>query len=372
MVSRVLVFGMTDKRGGVESFIMNATGMIDPSRVSFDYIVNTDVVAYEEELAGRGSKIIHVPMRAKHPIAFTRVVDRFFSENAHKYDAIWVNVCSLANIDYLRYAKKYGIPKRIIHCHNSQNMDSKLRGMLHEHNKKRITEYATDYWSCSDEASAWFYGDAIRNLSTYKVINNAIDPQKFAFNRTIREKMRESLKIDDAFLIGNVGRLHKQKNQCFLIDAFRLLHEHIPNARLVIAGQGELRGQLQKKIDDCGLNEEIILLGELTNTADFYQALDLFAFPSLYEGLSIALLEAQANGLPSIISTGNPQNAVVNSNVHRIAIDDAAKWADLMRHELTHEGRIQTSENRIIGSDFDINTQSSFMETFFEKAGKRV
>lgn len=367
MASRVLVFGMTDKRGGVESFIMNTTAMMDPSKVSFDYIVNTNVVAYEEELLSRGSKIIHVPMRAKHPIAFTRFINRFFAENAHEYDSIWVNVCSLANIDYLKYAKRYGIQKRIIHCHNSQNMDSKLRGVLHNHNRRHITEYATDYWSCSDEASTWFYGNGIRALSSYKVINNAIDPQKYIFNSMGREKMRQRLNLDDdSLLIGNVGRLHKQKNQLFLIDAFKLLHDRLPNSRLVIAGQGGLQEQLQKHIDDYGLCDEITLLGELTNTSELYQALDLFAFPSLYEGLSIALLEAQANGLPAVISTGNPQNAVVNSNVHRIDVDSIDQWAKTMQYALEYEGRVRSSKNRIIGSEFDITTQSAFIESFFE------
>lgn len=370
MPSRVLVFGMTDKRGGVESFLMNATSSIDSSRVVFDYIVNTDTVAYEDELQKRGSAVIHVPMRAEHPLSFYRYIDSFFKKNANRYDAIWVNVCSLANIDYLKYAKKYGIKTRVIHCHNSRNMDSRVRGLLHIFNKYRIRDYATDFWTCSDEATDWFYGAAIRHDANYRVINNSVDVRKFEFNPLVRSAVREEWGVtDNDIVVGNVGRLHPQKNQSFLIDAFSLVQKDLPGATLFIAGQGELKNQLQTRIEQTGLVGKIHLLGEIKDTASFYQGLDVFAFPSLYEGLSIALLEAQANGVPAVISTGNPENAVINPNVIRIPTERLEGWAEAIKNSIGN--RLANSENRFAHSAFNSLSQSDFLEGFFLKAGRQ-
>ncbi len=367
MPSHVLVFGMTDKRGGVESFIMNATGAIDTKKVKFDYIVNTDTVAYEEELKNRGASIIHFPMRAKHPLKFRQQAASFFRENADKYDAIWVNVCSLSNVDYLVFAKKYGIKTRVIHCHNSQSTDSRLRDMLHEINKRRIQSYATDYWTCADSASDWFYGANIRSSSHYKVVPNVIDPKKYSYDFKKRNKFRQLLGYaDEDILIGNVGRLHPQKNQRFLIDSFEVLRRNNQNVKLAIAGQGDLRESLENYIRLKNLDGSVKLLGEITDTNDFYQAMDVFAFPSLYEGFSIALLEAQANGVPAVISEGNPSEAVINDNVRRMALDSPEAWAAALECQIGR--RIDASSNKIPGSKFDITVQGNDLESFFKHA----
>ena len=137
MTKKVLVFGMTENPGGVESVIMNYYRNIDLKRVHFDFLCNSyEPIAYEDELTSNGAKCFHFVARSKNPIKYHKELKTFFKKHADEYSAIWVNVCSLANIDYLKLAKKYGISKRIIHSHNSENMDSKLRGKLHEYNKK--------------------------------------------------------------------------------------------------------------------------------------------------------------------------------------------------------------------------------------------
>lgn len=131
--------------------------------------------------------IIKVTARRDNPVRYKKEMKAFFKEHAAEYDVIWVNLCSLANIDYLKMAKKYGIPVRIIHSHNSRNMDSRLRGILHKINKKKIGRIATDYWACSYEAAKWFYPDKIINSDQYRLIYNAIDTSSYRFNEDIRD-----------------------------------------------------------------------------------------------------------------------------------------------------------------------------------------
>ena len=166
----ILIFGMNDNPGGVESFLMNYARNFDKTKVHMDFLCNTKVVAYENELTDMGCKVIKVTARRDNPVRYKKDMKAFFKEHAAEYDVIWVNLCSLANIDYLKMAKKYGIPVRIIHSHNSKNMDSRLRGILHKINKKKIGRIATDYWACSYEAAKWFYPDKIINSGQYRLI----------------------------------------------------------------------------------------------------------------------------------------------------------------------------------------------------------
>ena len=135
-MKKVLVFGMTENPGGVESVIMNYYRAMDRSRVQLDFLCNSDTVAYEEEIVALGGTVYKIPARRDGRRAFHQALDAFMAQHAREYCAIWVNVCSLANIDYLKAAKKYGIPKRIIHCHNAANGDSFLRGLLHRYNRR--------------------------------------------------------------------------------------------------------------------------------------------------------------------------------------------------------------------------------------------
>lgn len=153
---RILVFGMTENPGGVESFLMNYFRHIDKSKIQFDFLCNShEFIAYEEEIRSSGSRIFHITARSKHWKKYSKELKKVFAGHASEWDAIWVNVCSLANIDYLKMAKKYGITKRIIHSHNSQNMDSWLRGILHKWNRLCLAGYATDFWACSENAARW-------------------------------------------------------------------------------------------------------------------------------------------------------------------------------------------------------------------------
>ena len=334
---KILVFGMTDNPGGVESVIMSYYRHIDRNEIQFDFLCNTQIVAYEKEILSLGGNIYRICARSKNRRRYSLDMHNFFSVHAKEYVAIWVNTCSLANIDYLKYAKKYGIPRRIIHSHNSQNMDTFLRGVLHKINKYKVEKYATDFWACSEEAAHWFYN----NKLFYKtvMIHNAIDWKQMSFSQEKRDRIRKKYNLEKFFVIGNVGRLHFQKNQEFIIDIFNELHKKNKNTKLVLIGQGEDEHKLIEKVEKCKLNENVLFMGVQKDIQAWLSAFDFFLFPSRFEGLSIAGLEAQANGLPMLCSEKViPVEIKVNPNCEFMSLkENKHVWARKIDEDMNLE-----------------------------------
>ena len=334
----VLVFGMTENPGGVESFLMNYYRRIDLNLFHFDFLCNSyDPVAFEDEIHAMGGRTVHFTSRRRNPVRFRRELESFFAKHAAEYQAIWVNVNSLANIDYLKMAQKYGIPKRIIHSHNAQNMDTKLRGMLHEANRGSLGRYATDFWACSEYAAKWFYAGKggkgeLRHPAV--VIRNAIDVEKIRDGVARREEFRRQAGGDadwtDKYIIICIGRLHFQKNQKFAIDIMADLIPEMPDARLVLSCQGEDEDMLRAHVREKGLENEVYFAGVVTDIPGWLGAADFFLFPSVFEGLGIAGLEAQAAGLPVLASADViPRDIAVTDLLRFYPLEkEAAEWAN--------------------------------------------
>lgn len=364
-MSRILVFGMTENPGGVESFLLNYYRHIDRDRIQFDFLCNShDQVAYEEDLIALGARVFHIAARSRDRGRYHKELEAVFREHASEWDVIWVNVSSLANIDYLKMAKKYGIAKRVIHSHNSQNMDSALRGVLHKWNRRRIGTYATDFWACSYDAARWFYQDDL--LDKTVIIKNAIDVRKLAFDENKRRDIRSSLGIADEYVIGNVGRLHFQKNQMFLLEVFRCFLQLCPNARLVLVGQGEDERKLRQKCEDLRITEQVIFAGVQTNIDAWLSSFDLFLFPSVFEGLGIAALEAEANGLPVLASDEViPEEVRLNDNFKFFSLKEtAAKWAEEAARMKETSKRLTADEVMadFVREGYEIGTEAKRLE----------
>lgn len=220
-MKKVLIFGMTENPGGVETFLMNYYRRLNSKRIHFDFLGATnEKIAFEDEIS-KNSIVYHISKRREHPIKYFKEVHSFFKNHAKEYDCIWVNLNTLINMDYLKLAKKYGIKKIIIHSHSSQNMDSKPKKIIHNFNKKRLTKYSTDYWACSELAAKWFFPQRIQ--SKVKIIKNAIDIDEFKFDQQKRDSLRKKYNLENNFVIGNVGRLHFEKNQEFAIKILKYL-----------------------------------------------------------------------------------------------------------------------------------------------------
>lgn len=363
-MTRVLIFGMTENPGGVESFLVNYYRNIDREKIQFDFLCNThDSVAYEEELKALGGRTFHIPARSKNRQLYRKELEEVFRDHANEWLAIWVNVSSLANIDYLKIAKKYNIEKRIIHSHNSRNMDSWLRGILHHINKLRIEKYATDFWACSDDAAKWFYSG--ETLKKAIVIHNAVDVKKMSFDPQKREEIRDKYGLQDKFVIGNVGRLHFQKNQEFAIEVFKLYHKNHPDSVLVLIGKGEDEGKLKEMVSKYDLTDSVLFTGLQKDIKGWISSFDLFLFPSRFEGLSVVAMEAQANGIPMLASKGViPEDVKMNENFEFFDLNEGPESWSHKLEEMSEWNRAEyeTVRENFVKKGFDIETEAPKLE----------
>ncbi|OLR62927.1 hypothetical protein BHF69_09690 [Anaerostipes sp. 992a] len=355
-MNKILVFGMTNNPGGVESVIMNYYRNINREKIQFDFLCNSQVVAYEDEIKSLGGKIYKITARKDNYFKFKRELRAFMSGNAFKYSAIWVNICSLVNIDYLIFAKKYGITRRIIHCHNSDNDAGFIKSCVHKFNKMRIGKIATDFWSCSEEASPWFFDKTVIQGEAYKIITNAIDVKKYKQNDALRKKYRSEFGLENNIVVGHVGRFHFQKNHKFLIDIFEELVKRNSQYHLLLVGQGELEEEIKKIVKEKGLMKQVSFTGVRMDVENLYQMMDIFVLPSVFEGLGIVALEAQAASLPCLLADTVPPIVKVNDNVEFLALNQKIDlWADRI------EQLIQESDkkwmNKLEVSEFNIETQ---------------
>ncbi len=368
---RVLVFGMTDTRGGIESFLLTLYKSIDREKVQFDFLCNNEAVAYEDELIAMGARIFKITARSKNPVLYKKQLNDFFKKHASDYCAVWVNLCSLANIDYLKLSKKYGIELRIIHSHNTQNMDGALRGLLHRWERLFIKSYATHFFACSKEAARWFFCPRIISSPRFRLIKNLIDAENFSFSPSSRDEIRRKLCLEGQFVVAHTGRLCRQKNQSFVLDIFKEITLQKPESRLLIIGKGEDLNKLEKKAQQLEISDKVLFLGECSDIPALLSAADAFVFPSLFEGLGISLLEAQASALPTFAARDNiPSEAKASDNFTFLSLKDSPKlWADeLLKASLSPADR---SKNPLLKGEWDISSAAIELEYFFISCDKK-
>lgn len=357
---KILVEGMTNNKGGKESYIINAYKKFDKEKFSFTFIAYDDVIAYEDFLSNSGAEIIHLPPRSRGLIKFRHSLDCLLETN--KYDVLWSHKTTLSSCEILEIAKKRNVPLRIIHSHSSSNMGGKLTYILHQVNKSRLRKWANEYFACSDTAAQWFFGDEY-----YKLIKNGIDVEKFRFNPAIRERIRTELGISSCFVVGHVGRFGIEKNHKKLIDVFSEIYRNDDNARLILCGDGEERENIETQIREKELDGKVILLGVINNVNEVLQAMDIVVMPSLFEGLPFALLEAQAAGLKCVVSdTVSAESDIIGWNVYLPLLLDDSEWAKVVLNQ-TQTDR-HNAADIIKDKGFDINDCVEQIEEDFEKS----
>ena len=355
---KVLIYGMSELHGGVESFIHNyASNFSDDVQV--DYVTDYGSIPFEEELMSKGSKIFKLPSRRKHYLQYKKALNSVFDNN--HYDVVWANVCSLSSIDVLVVAKKHNVRKRIVHSHNSLNMSGFVTSTLHGFNKKRISSVATDFWACSTHAGEWMFPEEITDV---KVINNAINTKLFSIDEKKRLEIRKALDIENNFVIGNVGRFHYQKNHEFLIRIFKELLVLKPSSKLVLVGSGDLEINVKKQIQELDIEDSVLMLGQRKDIPNLLQGFDVFLLPSRFEGLPFVLVEAQATGLVSFTSKDVVSDqSKISELLHFIDLSKSPKeWA----HEIVdnYVPRIDVTQD-VVNAGFDISTEALKVEKLF-------
>ncbi|WAA12116.1 glycosyltransferase family 1 protein [Fervidibacillus halotolerans] len=352
-------------RGGAETMIMNMYRHIDRSKIQFDFVVHTEEhCAYDKEIYELGGRIFRVPRyTGKNHLNYKKSWNQFFKMHP-EYKIIHGHVRSTASI-YLKIAKKYGVIT-IAHSHSTSS-GSGLSAIV-----KNILQYPIRYiadylFACSKDAGEWLYGKRACKKNNFYILKNAIDTKQYVFNESIRNIKRKEFKIENKFVIGHVGRFNIPKNHSLLIDIFKKVHDKNQNTVLMLVGDGELRPIIEKKVNELGLSDYVIFTGVRSDIPELLQATDVFVFPSLYEGLPVTLVEAQAAGLPCIISDTITDEVKITNLVEKLPLNLSAKeWAEKVLKYMNVYERKNTFEEIKTGG-YDVNETAKWLEDFYAK-----
>ncbi len=351
-------------RGGAETFIMNVYRNIDRTKVQFDFVLfRKEECDYNEEIRKLGGKIYWIPRyNGRNHFIFKRAWRTFFKEHPD-YKVIHGHVRSTASI-YLKIANKYNLTT-IAHSHSTSS-----RGSGAEQLFKNIIQlpirYTADYlFSCSDEAGEWLFGKKSIQKENYRIVKNAIDTEEFKYNRIRRDEIRKQLAIQNKFVIGHIGTFTTPKNHTFLIDIFKAVHEQNREAVLLLVGDGVLRSSIEKKIEELRLSDSVKLIGVRSDIPDLVQAMDIFVFPSLFEGLPVTVIEAQTSGLPCIISDTITTEVKITNSIKSLSLKEAP---DYWSGEILNidNNLIRDNQNKLISENgYDIREVASWLQNFY-------
>jgi glycosyltransferase involved in cell wall biosynthesis len=320
---RVLQVVTTMDRAGLETMLMNYYRHMDRSRVQFDFLKHREGPhAYDAEIESLGGRIYTVP--AFNPLNTNGYLDAlgaFFREHPN-YKIVHSHLDCLSAVP-LEYARRYGTPVRIAHSHvHKMTFDAKYPiRMFYRH---RIPAVATDLFACSRSAGEWMFGK-----HPFRLIANAIDCEAFGFDPVRAEALRREAGLEGQFVMAHVGRFDPVKNHRFLLEVFREVLSRQENAALLLAGTGDTMPQIREMAANYGIAEKVRFLGSVSDIPGLLQLADAFVFPSLYEGLGISLIEAQAAGLSCFAADCVPGDANVTGRVRYLPLSGGAVlWAE--------------------------------------------
>lgn len=354
---RVLHIVTHMERGGLETMIMNYYRNIDRSKVQFDFLTHRDTNAsYNDEILSLGGKIYSLPPLNPFSRKYIRALDDFF-KNHKEYHIVHSHLNAMSTIP-LKYAKKNGVKFTIAHSHTS-NQEKNLKYFIKYFSKKFITKYADELFACGNKAGKWLFG-----TKDFMILNNAIDVDKYTYDSKKAKEVRSKLGLDDEFVIGHVGRFCTPKNHEFIIDIFNEVQKIEPNSKLVLVGEGELKDKIANKVISLGLDKKVEFLGLRSDVNDLMQVMDVFLFPSLYEGLPVTMVEAQSSGLKCFISNTVPKDCILTDNVKVI---DLGKNSNIWAEEIV-KYKNYTRENtkkQIEKANFDIKENSKWLQNFY-------
>lgn len=350
---KVLQFGMSShkRKGGIETYLINQLRVL-PADVQYDFINSSnDPIAYEDEILMQG-KVYNLGSRPANPLRYYwRMFSLFYNLRHESYDALIINTSDYSQDLPLLLAKMIGIKCRVLHAHVSgyENNISFLRKIMFAYNRLIVKCCVTDYWACSKKAALFLFG----NNNTF-IVRNAIDVNKYCYDKEIREIIRKKYNVDNEFVIGNVARFTPIKNHPFLIDVFFQVKKQIKSAKLMLVGDdtnldaydGYLR-KIKEKIKIYHLEDDVIFTGNIDNVEVMYQAMDSFVLPSISEGFPLVALEAQAADLPCVISTGVPKDIALSDDIYMCGITDSNIWVNYIL-SIYHEHKARKNNVDII------------------------
>ena len=358
-------------RAGIETFLMNYYREMDRDQVQFDFLANKPVPGeYDDEIRSMGGRVFVSP--GLNPMHFPQY-KRYMADLLHNNPDIRIVHSHNGAMGYyaLQSAKDAGIQVRIAHAHNTRIiLDSKYP--LKVVCKHLLRGAATDYWSCGRDAGIFYYGEK-RWKSSGFILHNAINLPRFQFQPEVRNRLRQLHHLVDCFVIGHVGRFNLQKNHTRLLDIFAAVVKIAPEARLVLIGVGELEKSAQEKARSLGIQDKVFFLGQMANVNEWYQAMDCFVLPSLFEGLPVVGVEAQAAGLPCFFSDQVTDEILLLRDARRISLQAKdEEWAQkILAVKQAKSNRAQGAEI-VLQAGYDIHAEGRKLQDIYLKMAARA
>ncbi len=349
--------------GGVESVVLNYFKFINKEKIQFDFICDSDStdIPYDE-IESLGGRVILIPPYQKI-FKYQKELKKILKDNNYKIVHSHINALSIFP---LRAAKKVGVPIRIAHSHSTSNKKEWKKNLVKNILKPFSKVYANKYMCCSELAGRWLFGNKEYDNGTVYLLNNAIDLDKYKYDEKIRNSKRKELKIKPStFVVGHIGRFVEQKNHRFLIDIFNEIYKKNNDSILLLAGQGPLMDEIKEKVHNLGLDDNVQFLGQRNDANELYQAFDVFLLPSLYEGLPVVGVEAQASGLLCLFSDDmTKETKVLDSTIFMSLNNSADEWADMVLKSFKKFNRKDTRKE-ISNNNFNIKVESSKLESYY-------
>lgn len=368
MIKILEVFGEPISNGGQESFVFNTIQHMNLRTMRVDALTPyyCDNQIYKTIIEKEGGKIVELNLPflpGKSRFNILKPLDKFLKKE--KYDVIHVHSGSISVLtEVALVARLHSVRKIIVHSHcasNHKTIKYKLIKLL----SIPIIEYcATDFCACSKVAGEWKFSRRIVE-NKLRIIKNGIDLKKFAFDVATRNQYRKRLKIsEDTFVVGHVGRFSNQKNHLFLIDIFAELIKQYNNCKLLLIGSGETQEEVKLKVKHMGLSDDVIFAGNVQNVNEYMQVMDVFVLPSLYEGLPIVGVEAQASGLPVVVSASVSEELKLTENVCYVQLGNPTAWVTEIIKYMNMERR--NNQNVLTEKEYNIETTALLLQHMYE------
>ncbi|MCL2048562.1 MAG: glycosyltransferase [Defluviitaleaceae bacterium] len=350
-LKKILIIGPTYIYGGVGNLMFGLIKYMDKERLHFDFLDYQAATDEEKDkIHEMGGEFFHCPRYSRHPFKFLKYIFNFYKN--HKYDVVHCNNSTAMLFMYTLPLWFNKVTKIISHSHSSI-VSGKRDKIVHSILRFIILRRANRFIACSEIAAEHMFGSKNSEASNYLLLKNGISPEKFAYNEATRLKMRESLGLENKYVIGHVGRFSREKNHSFMLDVFRLIADESPDAVLLFVGAGGHEDEARGHVKRLGLHDRVIFYGATPNVHELLQAMDVFFFPSLFEGLPIAPIEAQAAGLPVVASAEISKGVVITADFYFMDLynDTKEAWAERLCSFRGFERKDTSAEIREAGYD---------------------
>lgn len=363
MKVKVLHYAPGFMSGGIESRLVDWYTKIDREKVEFVLIkLNSDDKSPKlQEFRELGGRCYNLPKFTPfNYIKYRKEMRKIFLEE--QFDVVHVHSLS-TGIFPLKEAKKQGVAVRVIHSRTTNYLPNEKNRLIKEINRLLTANYATHYFACSKQAAEWGVGKKKAREAT--VIKNGIQLEKFIYNEDVRNRLRIELGLENNYVVGTVCRLTPQKNLLFSLEVFDKIKRKIPSAKYVIVGKGPEYEPMMERASQLGIRNDILFCGEQSDVFNFYMAFDCFLATSLYEGFGTTAIEAQATGLPTLLSEGFPKVVEITPYVKRISLDAAPDiWVDALEM-VGHRKRTEQDATYVNDAGYNADFVAKGLEDFY-------